>query len=307
MMVSSLLFVRKVFLLQQWTRVVIIVKTFYDRYMLNVIKADGSQEPYSDEKVVKSIKRAGIPEKLQVSVLKSIKSKLYDNIPTYDIYGFINDALANSQEPYSKSRYSLKQSIMMLGPTGYPFEDFMGRIFSEHGYKVQTRQILNGRCVTHEIDVIAEKDGKKILIEAKFHNNPGTRSDVHIPLYVHSRFEDLKDRYKFDEAWIVTNTKTTTDADTYANCNGMNIISWNSPEKGSLRDLIEEKNLHPVTMLTTLTTQQKAQLLANHIIMCKDLIDNHKNLALLSLAPEEMKLTLTEAEYICSNSHNHSA
>jgi len=145
---------------------------------------------------------------------------------------FITNALANSKEPYSKARYSLKQSIMLLGPTGYPFEDFMGRIFVEHGFKVQTRQVLNGRCVTHEVDVIAEKEGKKILVEAKFHNNPGTRSDVQVPMYVKSRFEDLKDRYKFDEAWIATNTKTTIDADTYAHCSGMHIISWNSPEKG---------------------------------------------------------------------------
>lgn len=270
--------------------------------MLNVIKADGSVEPFSEEKVVRSIKRAGVPEDLQSRVLQSIKDKVYDNIPTYDIYGFITDALATSKEPFSKARYSLKQSIMLLGPTGYPFEDFMGRIFEEHGFSVQTRQVLNGRCVTHEIDVIAEKGGKKILVEAKYHNNPGTRSDVQVALYVHSRFEDLKDRYHFDEAWIATNTKTTIDANTYATCSGMHVISWNSPEKGSLRDLIEEKNLHPITALTTLSTQQKAQLLANHVLLCKDLVNDHKNLRVLALSPEEEKQTLSEARYICKNS-----
>ena len=279
----------------------------YDRTMINVVKADGSQEPFSEEKVSNSIKRAGVPEDLQAEVLKQIKAKLYDNIPTYDIYGFITDALANSKEPFSKSRYSLKQSIMLLGPTGYPFEDFMGRIFTEHGFTVQTRQVLHGRCVDHEVDVIAEKEGKKILVEAKFHNNPGTRSDVHVALYVRSRFEDLKDRYKFDEAWIATNTKTTTDADTYSTCSGMHVISWNSPQEGSLRDMIEEKNLHPITMLTTLTNQQKAQLLANHIIMCKDLVDNKKNLQVLSLTKEETAQVVSESEYICNNAHKHSA
>lgn len=275
--------------------------------MPNVVKADGSIEPFSEEKVIQSIKRAGIPPELQEHVLKHIKDKIYDNIPTYDIYSYITDALASSKEPFSKARYSLKQSIMLLGPTGYPFEDFIARIMSEHGFSTKTRQILNGRCVDHEIDVIAQKSGKKILVEAKFHNNPGTRSDVQVALYVHSRFEDLKDRYKFDEAWIVTNTKTTTDADTYSNCSGMHVVSWNGPEKESLRDMIEEKGLHPITMMTTLSMPQKAQLLANHVTLCRDLIDDPKNLRLLALSPDVEKQVLAEAEYIFKGPHAHTA
>ena len=136
--------------------------------MLNVIKADGTIEPYSEEKVKNSIKRAGVSPELQTKVLSDIKAKLYDNIPTYDIYGLITSALSHSPEPYSKARYSLKQAIMLLGPTGYPFEDFVARVFEEHGYQTQTRLILNGRCVTHEIDVLAEKDGKKAWLRQNF-------------------------------------------------------------------------------------------------------------------------------------------
>lgn len=273
--------------------------------MVNVLKADGSTEPFNEKKVRDSIHRAGVSAMLEEQVVRKVKEKLYENIPTYDIYGIITDALLHSNEPYSKSRYSLKQAIMLLGPTGYPFEDFIGKILEEQGYTVQTRQILNGRCVTHEIDVIAQKGNKKILIEAKFHNNNGTRSDVHVALYVKARFDDLKERYDFDEAWIVTNTKTTLDADTYAACSGMKIISWNSPKGESFRDMIESTNLHPITMLTTLTAQQKAQLLANHIILCKDIVKNEKLLDILGLSKEQRVQTLSELTYICRNSHNH--
>lgn len=273
--------------------------------MLNVIKADGSIEPYSEEKVKNSIKRARISPELQAKVLAEIKTKLYDNIPTYDIYGLITDALAHSSEPYSKARYSLKQAIMLLGPTGYPFEDFIARVFEEHGYQTQTRIILNGRCVTHEIDVISEKDGKKNMVEAKFHNNPGARSEVQVALYVKARFDDVKDRYSFDEAWIVTNTKTTIDANSYAECNNMKVISWNFPEGGSLRDLIESRELHPITMLTTLNAKQKAQLLANHTVMCKDLSEKPQLLDVLGLSHEEKEQTKAEVTYICQNAHHH--
>lgn len=271
--------------------------------MTHVIKADGSTEDFSEAKVITSIKRAGIPEYLQKRVLQSIKDKIYDNIPTYDIYGFIVDALSHSDEPFSKARYGLKQAIMLLGPTGYPFEDFIGRVLEEHHFQVQTRQVLNGRCVDHEIDVIAQKNDLKVLVEAKFHNNSGTRSDVHVALYVRARFEDLKDRYNFNEAWVITNTKTTIDANTYSNCSGMKMISWNYPEKGSLRDMIEENHLHPVTMLTTLSSKQKAQLMANHVVLCKDITQDESLLDSLSLSHEEKVNTMTEIKYIIKAPH----
>jgi hypothetical protein len=273
--------------------------------MVQVIKADGSIEPFSEEKVLRSIKRAGVPQDLQNKVLQSIKTKLYDNIPTHDIYGYITDALAHSEEPFSKARYSLKQAIMLLGPTGYPFEDFIARIYQEYNYTTQTRQTLMGKCVMHEIDVIAQKDKNKILIEAKFHNNAGTRSEVQVPLYINSRFEDLKDKYDFDEAWLVTNTKATTDAIAYAECVGMKVVSWNYPENKSLRDMVEEKNLHPITMLSTLSLQQKAHLMANHTIICRDILEKEEALSVLGLPLDIKKEVLEEASYIVTT-HDHS-
>src|SRR3989344_4923620 len=163
--------------------------------MVNVVKASGQKEPFSEIKVRNSIRRAGIPKDLQEEVLTHVKTKIYENIHTSEIYKHITEFLEASPQPFNKTKYTLKQAIMDLGPTGYPFEDYVAEILKSEGYQTHVRQILEGQCVSHEVDIIAQKDDKKILIEAKFHNSPGTRSDVHVSLYTKARFDDLKDSY----------------------------------------------------------------------------------------------------------------
>lgn len=268
--------------------------------MFNVLKANGATEPFSDEKVMNSIRRARIPQNLQAQVLENIKSKLYDGISTEEIYHHIMEFLEASPQPYVESRYSLKQAIMNLGPSGYPFEDFLAKVLEAGGYKTQVRQILSGKCVTHEVDVVAEKNGKTAIVEAKFHNSPGTRSEVQTALYTYARYLDVKERNKCDETWLVTNTKTTVDANTYAECVGMKVISWDYPEQGSLRDLIEKSRLHPITMIKSLSQSAKVSLLDQHIVLCKDIVKDESILAMVPLTKEEREKVLVEAKVICS-------
>lgn len=267
--------------------------------MIHVLKANRSSEPFSEQKVLNSIRRARVPHSLQGEVLTYVKSKLYEGISTEEIYQQILEFFRESSHPYGKTSYSLKESIMKLGPTGYPFEDFIGRILESQGYSTKVRQILSGRCITHEIDVVAEKDGKTAIIEAKFHNSPGVRSEVQVALYSYARFEDVKIRNNVQEVWLITNTKTTIDAKTYALCNGMKIISWDYPEGGSLRDLIEQARLHPVTMLTSLSQPQKMTLLENHIVLCKDITENPSALDILYLSEADKEKVLNEVKFIC--------
>lgn len=265
--------------------------------MINVRKSTGILEPFSEEKVISSIRRARIPKEIEALVLKHVKSKLYDNIPTSEIYEHILEFLDTSTQPYSKARYSLKKAIMELGPTGYPFEDFVAEVLKKEGYQTQTRQILEGKCVKHETDIIAQKDGKKSMIECKFHNSVGNHTQVHVSLYTKARFDDLKDIHKLNDVWLVTNTKITTDALDYAGCNNMRVISWNYPQDGGLRDLIEKSRLHPITVLTTLSQNQKQNLLNNHMVLCKNIADN---LGLLNLPEDKTKSILAEAKFVCT-------
>lgn len=274
--------------------------------MVYVIKADHKREPFSEEKVLQSIKRARVPESIQAEALAHIKSKVYDGISTQEIYRHVLEFLHESPHPYSRARYSLKESIMMLGPTGYPFEDFIASILTALGFESRVRQMIRGRCVTHEVDILAEKDGKTSMIEAKFHNSPGSRSDVQVALYTKSRFEDIKDKNNINDAWIVTNTKTTVDANIYSQCSGMKIISWSYPEGNSLRDIIEEHRLYPLTMLTSLVHSHKMMMLTNHIILCKELATNPSLLDILPLSREEKEKVMAEVHFICNeNTEKH--
>lgn len=272
--------------------------------MTTVIKATGEKEAFNEQKVMNSIRRARIPNSLHDEVLAHVKSKLYEGISTEEIYRHILEFLGNSSQPFVRARYSLKESIMMLGPTGYPFEDFVARILEAHGYTTQVRQILRGRCVSHEVDVIAKKEGKASMIELKFHNSSGTRSEVQVALYTFARFEDVQTNQNFQDVWLVTNTKATIDAITYAECMGMKVISWSYPESGgSLRDLIETARLHPITVIHNLSQSQKATLLQNHVVLCKDIQRDKTVLDMLTLTQEERDRVIAEVEAICSEEH----
>lgn len=272
--------------------------------MVTVVKANKKFEPFSEEKIITSVKRIGVPEAVQQHVVKKVKDTVHENISTDEIFEHVSSALGESAYPFAKSVYRLKQAIMDMGPTGYPFEDFVSEILLSLGYETNVRQILSGSCVRHEVDVIARKAGVKAMIEAKFHNASGSQSDLHVPLYTKARFEDLKDKHELTEVWLITNTKASEDAIAYADCVGMKVVSWDYPDGGSLRDLVEKAGLHPVTMLSTLTSGQKKTLVDDHIVRCKVIHENPMILQTLGLSEEQKKLVMAEVDYICRREHS---
>lgn len=276
---------------------------YYDREgMVRVTKANGEKEAFSEEKLLQSIRRSGLPSQIHGLVVNHIKEKLYEDIPTSEIYSHITEFLGKSAYPYAAARYSLKQAVMSLGPTGYPFEDFIARLLKEQGYKTSLRTILSGKCVSHEVDVIAEKNTLRAMIEAKYHNQPGNKTNVHVALYTKARFDDVLEKNNLNQAWLVTNTKATTDAIAYAVCMGMKVISWDYPEGESLRDLIQTSGLFPITALTTLSEQHKKKLLEKQIIFSKDIVSNPSSLVHLEIPEHTMHKILSEAEFTVGSS-----
>ncbi|RZK62264.1 MAG: ATPase, partial [Pedobacter sp.] len=124
---------------------------------------------------------------------------------------------------------------MELGPSGYPFEKYFAAILQHIGYSLRTGVILQGACVKHEVDVIAEKENQHEMVECKFHQQQGTFCDVKIPLYIHARFKDVEAGFTdrspknntLHQGWVVTNTRFTTDAIHYGTCAGLKLIGWN--------------------------------------------------------------------------------
>lgn len=265
---------------------------------MQVTKATGDKEPFDEQKLKVSINRAGIPKDIQELVVDDVKKHLYEGVPTSEIYNRILQFLGNSKEPFAKTKYGLKQAIMDLGPTGYPFEDFVAKLLNTQGWETEVRVQMEGICVTHEVDLLVQQGGKRSMVEAKFHNRAGTKTKIHVALYTKARFEDLVAKYNLSQAWIITNTKVTLDVIEYARCTGMRVISWSYPQGESLRDIIESSGLSPITMLSSLSMAQKQTLLAQHMVLCKDMIANPPILDILHLDPDKKKRVLSEASFI---------
>lgn len=273
---------------------------------ITVIKASGDKEPFNEEKVRRSIRRARVPKKLENEVVNHIRKIVYDGIPTQEIYKHIREFLGKSVSPYTKSLYGLKQAIMQLGPSGFPFEKFVSQVLEYHGFETEVDVIVSGKCVDHEVDVLARKDNRQYMMECKFHTTPGTRSDVKVALYVQARFEDiqantgsqLREKVLISQPWLVTNTKFTTEAIEYGNCVGMKVMGWNHPETGDLRGLIESVGLHPITCLTTLTHEQIKYLLDKGIVLCRQLVSDKDSLEEAGVSKETIEQALKEISLI---------
>lgn len=267
-----------------------------------VTKADGTRELFDTSKLENSLKKAGAASSVVEKIIADVETHLTDGMTTHDIYRHAFEQLHTLEKPVAL-KYSLKRAIMELGPTGFAFEDFVAEIFKERGFETLTGQIVKGFCVEHEIDVVAWNDQKLIMVEAKFHNELGTKSDLKVALYVKARLDDLRKmtfmyggrERKLDEGWLVTNTKFTSTAIDYGSCQGdMVMIGWNYPPKGNLHDMILEARLHPLTCLVSMNGREKKELLSQGIVLCKSIADNPSLLENVGVMPDRVTEILDE-------------
>ncbi len=248
-------------------------------HLMMITKSDGTQQLFEEEKLVNSLRRAGASDQTIEEILRKVEDHMKDGMTTTEIYRHAF-SLLHKHSFHIAVKYSLRRALAELGPDGFPFERLIGRIFHAWGYETLTDQHVMGACIEHEVDVVAWKGGALAMVEAKFHNEFGLRSDVKVALYVKARFDDIAQNQfdfggttrKLSERWLFTNTKFTDQAIKYGSCNGLKLIGWNYPSTGNLHALIEELGLHPITCLTSLTHQQKKDLIGRNIITCADLI-----------------------------------
>ena len=277
-----------------------------------ITKASGEKAPFSAAKLRQSLERAGASSGMTDQIVTKIKQQLFEGMSTKKIYSEAFSILRKYSKPVA-GRYKIKQALLELGPTGYPFEKFVGEILKHQGYSTKVGVIIQGHCVSHEIDVEAEKDNKHFMVECKFHNRQGYKCDVKIPLYIKSRFEDVKKQWekrkdhanKFHEGWVVTNTRFTEDAIQYGKCSGLILIGWDYPQQGSLSDRINLSGLHPVTCLTSLTKAEKQLLIDKMIVLCKELCEKPKLLEEIGISDRRIKKIIEEGEEICSHGTSH--
>lgn len=267
-----------------------------------ITKADGEQEPYDAAKLEQSLERAGASSTVRARIAAKIIRDLTPGMQTEDIYRHAFEILRREDATPVAARYSVKRAVFALGPSGFPFEQFIAEVLRAHGWKVRTGVTLTGRCAPHEVDVLAEKDGKRIGIEAKFHNEAGGKTDIKDALYVKARYEDLHETHDasshVDEGWLITNTHFTRNAIRYAQCSNLTLIGWDYPRKNNLFDMIEEARVHPLTCLTTLSDGEKHRLLESRIVLCKHVSAPHV-LEEFGIRQSRIPIILEEAQRLC--------
>lgn len=274
---------------------------------MKVVKHSGDIVEFEPEKLKKSLLKSGASQFAVSAIMKSIQSQIYDGISTKQIYKMAF-ALLKKESNSHAAQYNLRAAIQMLGPAGFFFEKYVARLFTSEQYKTTTNVTLQGKCVSHEIDVVVRKDDKIAMVECKFHSGRDAVSDVKIPMYILSRFNDLKDKKHaiftnsdtVSGCWIVTNNRFSSDAMAFGNCSGIKLLSWDYPNHQNLRTKIDSEKLYPITCLTTLSLAEKDKLLVLDVILASELINHSGSLERIGLSPNRIKNVLKEVTNLCN-------
>jgi len=268
---------------------------------MEVIKLNGEREEFDPRKLKGTLFRAGASRGVAEKIIGQVEGEAYDGIPTRKLYSRVLELL-DEYQPEAATCYDLKPAIMRLGPAGYPFETYLARVLEEYGYSTELRSVLQGRCVRHEIDVIAEKDGVSSLIEAKFHNQGGIYTGVKEALYTYARFLDLDHgQNRFQKVWLVSNTKVSGEARDYSKCMDMELLAWKYPPGRGLADLVDRKKLYPLTAMRKIEPQVVTRFSKAGYMLMKDLVeeDFSRLKSRTGLPGEKLKDLISKAQSVC--------
>ncbi|MEM5802039.1 MAG: YraN family protein [Candidatus Aenigmatarchaeota archaeon] len=248
--------------------------------MIYVTKFDGSKQLFSKEKIIRTCLRMRASLEQAKIIADKIEKKAYDGISTKEILKMIFSFIKEFR-PEVSYLIDLREAIAMLRPKP-DFEQYIARLLQEHGYQVITNQIVQGKCVDHEVDIIAKGDREITYVEVKHHIQAHTYTGLDVFLEVKAALDDLKKGYEmknnvfnFNKALVVCNTKISDHAKRFASCENIEYLGWRAPENKGIESLIEEKKLYPITFLKILKPIETFALLNSGVITLKDLVKSN--------------------------------
>ncbi len=244
---------------------------------IEIINLRGEKENFSSRKIYESAKRAGADPALAKKIADRLKREVYSGIKTSDIFKRVKELL-KKEDFKTALRFSLKEGMRKLGPTGFPFEKYIGSIFSSLGFEVKLNLQIPGRCCVYEIDFLARKNKLLYIGECKYRNKGGEKVDSGIALENYARFLDLKEGTYFKnkkelKSIIVTNTKFTTKTINYSKCVGIELLGWKYPPKKSLENIVEEGKLYPITILPSLRKELIEVFSLKNKMLARDVLE----------------------------------
>lgn len=275
-----------------------------------IVKADGTKEPFDPERLSASLRRAGAAPFRAERIAAQIAETLAPGSTSKEVYTRAFSLLRREGKPVA-ARYALRRALLDLGPSGHPFEDFISHLYQKEGWSVETRKLIRGTCVTHEVDFYASHPDRSeyMAAELKYHNDPGYKTDLKVALYVKSRFDDIfscdpKVRAcPIDRGILVTNTKFTTEAIAYAECAGVELLGWSYPEHDNLFLRMSRAKVYPITTLVSLTRAEKRMLVDSGVIAVDQALRNPSVFEQLHMPPERVGEVVAEADGVMELSH----
>lgn len=276
---------------------------------LYVLNSGGDKESFSPQKVYRSARRVGASRKLAQQIVEAIETEAYPGMKTSEIFQRVENFL-HREAPAAAVRFNLKEGMRRLGPSGFPFEKFVGEVFKRLGFAVELNLYLPGFCLgDYEIDFLAQKDNLVYVGECKYRNVAGEKVHTDDVLANHARFLDLlKGPYFKSRSFkgcqirpmMVTNEKFTARAIAYCFCQGIELLGWKHPKGRGLESLIEEKNLYPLTILSSLKGYLKDVLVSRNIMLVEDLLktDPETFSRRLKLSPKHLYSIIREAKLL---------
>jgi hypothetical protein len=270
---------------------------------IHIRKASGETEPFNAEKLERSLRSAGAAEDFIREVSDDIRHWIYPGVSTKMIYSRAF-RLLRRKKTHPALRYKLKQALLDLGPTGYPFEHLIGRLFSKQGYQVEVGLLVDGFSVKHEMDVVATRPPTQHLVECKHSSDKGRQVGIQVPLYVRARVDDIVRLREKEEiyrgfgflAWVVSNTRFSEDSIRYAGLNDMHLLAWDYPAGNGLKERLENEKLYPVTLLDNLLKKEKQQLMDLGVVTCGQLLEDFSVTDRFELRNPKLRKLMEELE-----------
>jgi len=206
-----------------------------------------------------------------------IERRLYDGITTQMILKLIFTYM-RKYKPGVSHLFDLKQGISLMEPKP-EFELFIQVLLGHAGFEVTPNQVLRGKCVEHEVDAIAMKDGVSYFVEVKHHFSYHALTGLDESRIAWAVLDDVSEAYaagltdlKIDRAVIVTNTRYSEHAIRYGKCKNLIQIGWTSPEHFGLGEAIEKNKLYPLSCLRGVTREERLRLVEAGIVLIKQLL-----------------------------------
>jgi Holliday junction resolvase len=236
--------------------------------MVLVTKYDGTTQQFDKKKLIRSLQRSGATSDTIHLVLAKVANVMYPKIPTKKIFSIAYKEFRRVQ-PVISSKYDLKNALMRLGRSGFPFEAFIERVLTAEGFDCHRNYLAQGKIIPHEIDVVAKKGSEVRMVECKHRSKPWITIHIQTSLYVYARFLDVNK--EFTRPMIATNTKFTPQVLKYAKGIGMELLGWRFPKNASLERLIERHKMYPITMLRSISPEMLEKCLKKDVILLSDI------------------------------------